>query len=296
MKRLLSLLLMLCLLLPAGSALAATQGLLVEELATRTGPGTHYTEPGGFLQKGNEVTVHTKVWDGLNNLWWVQVEFTANAQRYRLYTGYKRMYANLNMVPTEAPLQQCAVNLESDAFAGPGWAYHLWDDKVPAGTSATLYEVEYGYAHIECYNPVQDCMWRVWVPLAVLDCAEDYEYSTDTYLPESRCDGWFTAGEMWETYYDHLPLVPKGGIHKDCGNPDSIMWVQQCLRSIGYGKLAVNGDWSGQTDQAVRAFKKDYGYDSSNTVVTWEMCCKMLDIFYQEGYPLRYLSHYLPVF
>ena len=77
MKKLTALMLTLCLLLPCAAALADSAiGRLNQQIATRSGPGTEYFEPGSFLRKGDYVTVHTKVWDSVNEIWWVQVEFT----------------------------------------------------------------------------------------------------------------------------------------------------------------------------------------------------------------------------
>lgn len=95
------------------------------------------------------------------------------------------------------------------------------------------------------------------------------------------------------SYYSYLPDVPYGGITPNSDNTRSIMWVQQCLRSCGYGQLAVDGNWNERTTQAVREFKRDYGLSGSATVVTYADVCRMLDVFYQKDMPLRYLRHYV---
>ena len=71
-------------------------GTLNAKLATRTGPGTQYDEPGTFLSAGSQVTVLSKAYDTRNEIWWIQVEFSVSGSRYRAYTGLKR-FTNLNV-------------------------------------------------------------------------------------------------------------------------------------------------------------------------------------------------------
>ena len=72
------------------------------------------------------------------------------------------------------------------------------------------------------------------------------------------------------------------------------MWVQQCLRRLGYGELAVDGNWGNQTNGAVREFKLDNGYSTNSYTLTREMIYKMLDLYYEKNQPLDYLTPYLP--
>lgn len=182
MKKLTATLLALCLLLTCSAALAdETYARLNTRIATRSGPGTMYFEPGSFLSQGDYVTVHTKVWDGTNEIWWVQVEFREGHASYRAYTGAWRMNVDLSQVPEEQPLGVVYLTRDADVFAGPGWDYQLWNDTVRRGTSAVLMEVENGYGHIECWNDTWDQPWRVWAPLSCLSCAGDYTLEDDTY-------------------------------------------------------------------------------------------------------------------
>lgn len=182
MKKLTALILALCVMLTCTAALAdAAYGRLNQKIATRTGPGTSYTEPGTFLTKGDYVTVHTKVWDSRNEIWWVQVEFVSNGARYRAYTGSWRMNVDLSDVPQERSLGTVRVTADADVFAGPGWDYVMWNDTVYRGTTAMLLEVEGGYGHIECWNSAKGKTWRVWAPLSCLSCYGQYSSSEDTY-------------------------------------------------------------------------------------------------------------------
>ncbi|MBE5796924.1 MAG: peptidoglycan-binding protein [Clostridiales bacterium] len=282
MKRILSVLLALCLLVPMAAS-AEVIGRLNQEIATRTGPGTHYTEPGAFLGRGAEVRVISKVYDANVDIWWVQVEFRDGYDMIRAYTGSWRMNVNLDYVPEERRLEDCYLTQDADAFAGPGINYLLWNDTVHSGTKATLYAVENGYGQIECWNMHKQDTWRVWVDLDCLSCGSKYAgVGSSLYQPGMP------------EYYKYLPAVPYGGITPTCGNRNSIMWVQQCLRSLGYGKLAVDGNWGNQTASAVREFKLDYGFGSDGYQVSYDAVCKMLDMFYKRDLPLRYLEHYLP--
>lgn len=196
MKKLTALLLALCLVLTAGSALAdVAYARLNQKIATRTGPGTSYFEPGTFLKAGDYVTVHTKVRDNQNEIWWVQVEFSTNGGRYRAYTGSWRMNVDLSRVPQERSLGTVRVTSDADVFAGPGWEYVMWNDTVYRGTMATLYEVENGYGLIECWNSNWNQSWRVWAPLRCLSCYGDYSSWDDTY-PDS---GSSSSGSSWSS-------------------------------------------------------------------------------------------------
>lgn len=94
------------------------------------------------------------------------------------------------------------------------------------------------------------------------------------------------------SYERYLPVIPAGGVHANCGNRDSIMWVQQCLRRIGYGSLAVDGNWGSATDNAVLAFKRANGFSASSSVLTRDVLIAMLREYYEENQPLSYLEGY----
>lgn len=286
MKRMLALLLTFALLLPL-CALADTYGVLNTQIATRTGPGTNYSEPGTFLRAGDIVTVRSKVWDERNEIWWVQVEFWDNGKKLRAYTGSWRMSVDLNRVRTEVPLCCCTVEQDAPAYTAPYGddPSGCWSDMVPAGTQATLYEIDGGYGLIECWNAKRQIMWRVWVRMRDLDCG--YLYGDETFY----IGGSVSYSTMYASY---LPYIPAGGITPECKNTDSIKWVQQCLRRLGYGNLAVDGDWGSQTSSAVRQFKADHGYSTITVNLTKEIVCTMLDAYCQQSQPLEYLAHFVP--
>lgn len=174
MKRLFAMVVLLVVLLSA-TASASVLARVNQPIATRTGPGTYYTEPGTFLQAGDVVKVHSRVWDEVNEIWWVQVEFKDGYNVIRAYTGAWRMDVNLNAVPIEYPLQECTVMYPADAYAAPRFQGGLlWNDDILRSTVATLYQVDDGHGLIECWNDREGMLWRVWVDLDVLDCGQYY--------------------------------------------------------------------------------------------------------------------------
>ncbi len=209
MKKLTALILALCLMLPCAAALADTAiGRLNQRISTRSGPGTDYFEPGSFLKQGDYVTVHTKAWDDVNEVWWVQVEFTDGYETYRAYTGSWRMSVDLSDVPEEKPLGVVRVTSDADVFAGPGWDYVMWNDTVYRGTSAVLLEVEAGYAHIECWNDRWNQPWRVWAPLRNLSCSGQYTSKDDTYPSNSGYTG--NSGSSYSDAYSGASTSTSG--------------------------------------------------------------------------------------
>lgn len=99
------------------------------------------------------------------------------------------------------------------------------------------------------------------------------------------------ATSLPEWFSQALPYIPSEGITPECSNKKSIMWVQQTLRKIGYGEIAVDGKWEAQTNTAVSQFERDYGYAKQN-VVTYEMACHMLRLYLATDSPLRYITIY----
>lgn len=290
MKRFLSLLLALCLLLPVAAQAAGVSGYIKDQTEICTGPGNDYYDPGMILAYGTDVTALSRAWDDYNGVWQVLVEFRWGYDLCRAYVVNRRMYTTMSQVPVEEALEECQVIYDVDAFAGPGLTYMLWGDTVYSGTSAVLLAVENGYGFIECWNPQRQKLWRVWVDLDTLSCGQ--KYGGGSFFDSE--DWWGSQPTPTPSYYSYLPEVPYGGITPTCGNAKSIMWVQQCLRSCGYGQLSVDGKWGPQTRTAVREFRQDYGFGSNDSQVTYEMACRMLDLFYQKGMPLSYLRHYLP--
>lgn len=181
MKKIAAMLLSLCILVCCTSALASTDARVIEKrIATRTGPGTKYTEPGSFLYKGAEVTVHTKVWDSRNEIYWVQVEFTSAGERYRAYTGDWRLDVDLNYVPYEIVEADSWLNYDTFGYAGPGYDYHYYGGIQLYGYgSCRVIEVENNFALVET-SASSHGLTRAWVPLNAVACGSEF-YGRDTF-------------------------------------------------------------------------------------------------------------------
>ena len=138
-------------------------GLLMK-LATRSGPGTQYDEPGTFFgstwQEQN-VRVLGKHWDG--SVWWVQVDFSNNGKAsYRVWTGLKRVDVDINKLKEINPKGQGTVNSTSQTYRGPGGKYAKAKVKINGWKDVVAYGRDKGFAEIEFK---QGSRWyRLWVP------------------------------------------------------------------------------------------------------------------------------------
>lgn len=186
MKRLLAVLMILCLLPLAASA--DIYVTLKERIATRSGPGTQYVETASYFTAGTRVLARSKVWDNTNEIWWVQVEFEYQGDKVRVYTGSWRLNIDLQYVAEEVPLDYGTLTTYADCFFGPWYSgFHPWPDTLEAGTGVTIYEVEDGFAHIECWNAWRNQLYRCWVPLSTIDVGYKYQglniRGSDGYVP-----------------------------------------------------------------------------------------------------------------
>ena len=163
--------------MPAGAQKAATvyesrpdvTGCsLLMKLATRSGPGTQYAEPGTFFQnnwKKQTVLVKKKKWDG--SIWWVQVDFqNGTKSRYRVWTGVKRVDVDLNRVSEETRICDCDIYPTSDTWYGPGGKYAKAKVSINRSAVGTIYGQENGYVDVEYWyeDDGYDGSHRVWLP------------------------------------------------------------------------------------------------------------------------------------
>ena len=143
---------------------------LLMKLSTRSGPGTHYAEPGTFFGnswKNETVKVMKKSYDG--NSWWVQVDFRNGSKKsYRVWTGVKRVDVDLNKVKEEVALGSCDVKPTSDTWYGPGGNYAQAKRKIPETAYGVVYQIENGYADVEYWCYESGAQGRVWVPLTAI--------------------------------------------------------------------------------------------------------------------------------
>lgn len=176
MKNVLILLLIMAMLIPC-SALAyyhpgtgmrtdappAMSARLNQRMATRTGPGTQYTEPGTFYASGDVVKLISYTTDA-GGVKWVQAEIDVRGSLMRVYTGLKRFSGvDLNNLCREERMNIVAV-LDSDITPtyGPGWQYADYDFTLRKGSEVLVLDAENGYDMCEFY--VNGKLYRAWLP------------------------------------------------------------------------------------------------------------------------------------
>lgn len=145
-KRVISLFLLLLLLLPE-AALAATSASLNQKMATRSGPGTKYTEELGTLPITTNISVISQV--ETNGTVWYHVEFRNNGKYYRAYTGKKRVNA-YGTIPWESDTYTEDVTVASiKPYYGPGTSYAQRKKAVDSGAKVRVFQVEGDWALCE---------------------------------------------------------------------------------------------------------------------------------------------------
>ena len=148
-------------------------GYANKRLATRSGPGTMYDEPGSYLSAGSQVKVTSKSWDDNNNLWWYQFEFEYKGEWYRLYTTDSRIdVTNPDGIPEEPvrlePLDTQYSRYEADIYYGPGNPYaKVRNVTMGEGKRCDIYVIENGWALVDYYDYGRDVNRRGWIPV---DC------------------------------------------------------------------------------------------------------------------------------
>lgn len=140
-KRFIALLLVILTLAPIAASANVT-GLLNQKMATRSGPGTKYTEELGTFPQSTPISVVAQI--ETNGTVWYQVEFTYNSMPYRAYTGKKRVDGiGVDSVPWESPYYTDDVTVtRATAYYGPGERYATRQKAVDKGTSVRVFQVE----------------------------------------------------------------------------------------------------------------------------------------------------------
>lgn len=145
MNKRISFLLLLCLLTASLTPALATSAVLNQRMATRSGPGTQYTEELGTLPQDTPIRLIEYVHDK-NLVPWGLVEFTRNNQLHRAYTGMKRInvlsgtaaYVNENPISAN-------VTAATTASYGPGSNYAARKGQLVAGLALLVVGQENGY-------------------------------------------------------------------------------------------------------------------------------------------------------
>ena len=143
---------------------AITGAGLLMKLATRSGPGTQYDEPGTFFGNNwqtQNVKVLGKYWDG--SIWWVLVDFSNGGKAsYRVWTGLKRVDVDISKVRDYYAKGQGTVDATSETYRGPGGKYARAKVTINSWKDVEAYGRENGYVEVEFR---QGSKWyRLWVP------------------------------------------------------------------------------------------------------------------------------------
>lgn len=136
-----------------------------QNISTRTGPGTNYTEPGTFPKDRNFV-VYYKTKGGSVN--WGYVEFMQNGKMVRAYTGTQRFTAAVNVPYYEEEYTTKTVFYTNTTYYGPGYDYLEAPYEAPvSGESVKAFFTENGWTLIE-YTLSNGYLHRGWVPSSCL--------------------------------------------------------------------------------------------------------------------------------
>ncbi|NLD34700.1 MAG: hypothetical protein GX653_07310 [Clostridiales bacterium] len=164
MKKQLAFLLLLALMTSLLSPALAVSAVLNQRMATRSGPGTQYTEELGTLPQDTSITLIHYVQDK-NNVPWGLVEFSRNNQLYRAYTGMKRINVPGGNAPylAEHPAPASAT-ASTTVYYGPGTRYAARREQLHAGTPLLVIAQENGY--LLCEYQQGDRPERGYVPVS----------------------------------------------------------------------------------------------------------------------------------
>lgn len=157
----------------AGALDYPVEGLTIDKLSTRSGPGTRYRDTGTYKVQDQYVPLFSVAYDG-SGVCWVQCDILYGSKLRRLYTGLKRFDAStfdLSSLPEEDPMdfdERVRVLATSKALYGPGPAYDVYDTlTVDKGQRVTVIAIQDDYAQVEWTTSKQS--YRAWVYLSTLD-------------------------------------------------------------------------------------------------------------------------------
>lgn len=136
--------------LPPYSGGGSLYGLATQKLATRSGPGTEYTEKGTYNVSGQYIRVLSRAWDKRNGIWWVKCEIPYKGETRVLWTGYKR-FDNSTL-----PLESIPVD---SAYGGNPSGGNIAPVTIPPTTAPDTWKTVYrnfitsGRYQLYQYNP-----------------------------------------------------------------------------------------------------------------------------------------------
>lgn len=144
---------------PSGNT-GYTPAVLNQRMATRSGPGTKYTEELGTLPKDTNITLIQAV--TTNGTPWGEVEFRRNGMLYRAYTGMKRINAMGTFAQGDNSYYDAVLSQPQSAYYGPGYQYALRKGAPAPGTPLRVFRVENGFYQVD-YQSGSNWV-RAWLP------------------------------------------------------------------------------------------------------------------------------------
>ena len=152
--------------LPASTtAVSYVTGHTVDNLSTRSGPSTDFTDLGTYRLKDQDVRIFSICYDA-NEVAWVQCEITYGGAMRRVYTGLKRFDAqtvDLSLVREEIGLDEAPLATVAEGATlryGPGTQYGLCKQAMATRDVAVISE-ENGWAQVQFL--ADETPWRAWV-------------------------------------------------------------------------------------------------------------------------------------
>lgn len=149
---------------------------LLKTVATRSGPGTRFDQPGAFFSAGDPVNVVTQANDGVRN--WYQIEFQYKEKWYRAYTTESYLDIGNLVFPAEpdrdAPLMSLkAQKYTREIYFGPGEEYAVFTKTaIHPGTKLDIYAIEGDWLQVDYtdYGSTEDPypQRRGWVPADIV--------------------------------------------------------------------------------------------------------------------------------
>lgn len=150
---------------PAVQKASYVTGRAQQDLATRSGPSTSFTDMGVYRVKGEDIRIYSVAYDN-NKVAWLQCEVSYGGMLRRVYTGLKRFDAStvdLDQVREEGDIADARIaTVAEDATLrdGPGTLYSKSKQSMVSDQVAVIC-VEDGWVQVQFIQ--DETPWRAWV-------------------------------------------------------------------------------------------------------------------------------------
>lgn len=219
----------------AAGARAGVPGALNQKMATRSGPGTKYTEELGTLPQDTAITIIHCV--ETNGTPWCLVEFRQNGRLYRCYTGLKRIDTAYALPEGPADYRKDTVTRHTDVYYGPGTNYAQRKGSLSKGEEMRVFEVEGSWALVEYKHG--GAWQRGYIPVDCLKKTEAVPTPAPTAVPTAAP---VTAAPAWAEPYPnnildrtrHLCVDYYGQVYNYGGHDDDFVYMVGQLPVMSY--------------------------------------------------------------